>query len=215
MLRILFSIVAACVLAGCAQVSAREDGAMRIALIPAASAGTANQERTAVRMAFAEANRRHAFGARQIILEEKFSQHDFAVIAGKASDDDDWAQQVAFLEIGRRSGAGTLQPMQSVYCTTPRAPACSTVVAARQAAFEKAFRDFAGEAPSAESYVAYAEAQSLVAAIRRLIAEDELTPRNVRRALVFGKFPTLLGDLRYTLPPDVIDDAPDDSNSLM
>lgn len=64
-----------------------------------------------------------------------------------------------------------------------------------------------GRAPTAEAYVAYAEAQSLFAAIRRLLAEDELSDANLRRALVFGEFSTVLGDLRYAMPPNLTDEV--------
>lgn len=204
MLKALVLVVAAAVLAGCGQVLAREDGAMRVAFIAPTSRSAADDERTALRIAFAEANRRRAFGLRRIVLEDGFHQDAVAVFAGKESPDEDWAQQIAFLAVARRGTSQTLQPMQPIYCATPYR-SCSTNVAARQAAFARSFRQVSGKLPGPEAYVAYAEGQSLSTAIQRLLAEDELSAENLRRALAFGEFSTVLGDLRYAMPPDMTD----------
>ena len=206
LLKLVSAVLIASVLAGCGQVFARESDDMRIAFIPSSSPGTAEQERNALRVAFAEANRRKIFGPRRIVLEEGFDVHALAVIAGRTSGDENWAHQIAFLGIGRQSGSEVLQPMQSVDCTTPHARSCTAGVAVRQTAFERSFREVTRTPPSTEAYVAYAEAQSLFTAIRRLLAESALSAANVRRALVFGEFSTLLGDIRFAVPPDMIDE---------
>lgn len=213
-LKFFYVVVAASALAGCGQVFARESDDIRISFIASSSPAAAAQERSALRVAFTEANQRHIFGRRRIVLEEDFARHALAVITGRTSADEDWAGQIAFLDIGRRADSDVLQAMQSINCTAPHAQKCTTGIAAAQRTFERSFRALTGMPPREEAYVAYAEAQSVFAAIQRLIAEDALSAANVRRALVFGEFSTLLGNVRYALPPDMLDEVTP-ANSVM
>lgn len=45
--------------------------------------------------------------------------------------------------------------------------------------------------------------------------KGELSAANVRRALAFGEFSTLLGDVRYAIPPDLIDETVTQTGSSM
>lgn len=72
-LKLLCVVLVASVLAGCGQVFAREEAEMKVAFIAPSSRSAADQERDALRIAFAEANRGRVFGSRRIVLEERFS----------------------------------------------------------------------------------------------------------------------------------------------
>jgi hypothetical protein len=194
-------------LVGCGRVfshSAAE--VLMIGFIPSPARSIARQERSAIMLAFSEANRRRALGSQRIVLEDGSSDQDLAVIAGSRSDDETrMGNQLAFLSVSREGSGLALQPMRSLDCPSATTP-CDAALAERRNFFAARFRDFVGESPGAEAYIAYAEAESLILASERLMAEGQLTYGTLRRALLFGQFPTLIGVLRYAVPPEMIDE---------
>jgi hypothetical protein len=197
-------------LAGCGQVLAsNENASLRIGFIAPTSDKIAYQERKAIMLAFSEANARRAIGERQLILEDGSSDLDLAVLAGARSNDETLlGDQVASVSISREKSGLSLQPMRSLDCASAAEyRSCDATLSGRQRVFALRFRAFAGEPARREAYIAYAEAESLIAASQRLAAEGQLSFKTLRRALLFGEFSTLIGQLRYAVPPEMIDET--------
>jgi hypothetical protein len=208
--KVLFLVFAVPVLTGCGKVLAsNENATLKIGFIAPVSDKIAYQERKAIMLAFSDANARRAIGERQLTLEDGSSDLDLAVLAGAPSSDETLlGDQVAFVSISREKNGLGLQPMRSLDCATAaESRSCDATLAARQRVFALRFQAFAGEPAGREAYIAYAEAESLIAASQRLLAEGQLSSKTLRRALLFGEFSTLIGQLRYAVPPEMIDET--------
>lgn len=206
--RLAVLIVATLYLGGCGNVLAEgETNVIRIGFIASPSHGIAHQQRKAIELAFGEANRRGALRPMRIVLENGASELDLAVVAAQRSTEEGlMGNQIAFLNLSLQERELALQPMRSLECPASATP-CEAALAERKTAFIERFHAATGQFPVAEAYVAYAESESLILASRRLLAERQLSFPALRRALLFGQFATLIGNLRYAVPPEMIDET--------
>ena len=162
-------------LAGCALASAHDEkNVFRIGYVPSSSVPAARQERYALVLAFSEANEHKTLGRLRIALQDGASERDIAVIAGARSDDESWLNSlIAFVSVPPERSSGSLRPMRSLngVMGADKRP-CAAESIDRKKLFEARFRALARETPRPEAYVAYAEAESIIIASQRLLAED-------------------------------------------
>jgi|SRR5579875_3594139 len=204
----LLSLLAIPALAGCVQVLTRNgDDVLKIAFIPPESKRLAYQEQRAITLAFYDANDRRTLGTRRVALDDDVPE-DIVVIAGaRSADQDRLGLQLAFISVSPENSDSSLQPMWSLNCATRnRTLSCDdAAVKERERVFAARFQAFTGERPTVQAYIAYAEAESVVLAAQRLLVEGQLSYATLRRALLFGEFSTIIGELRYAAPPEMLD----------
>lgn len=200
--------IAASSFAGCGRVMAEgEVNVVMIGYVPSRSHDISRRERTAIELAFSEANKRRALRSKRIVLEDGVSERDVAVIAARNSiEEAQMGYQLVFVGLSHEKRGLALQPMRSLDCLTG-VSTCGAALAQRKGSFATLFRACVNEPPPQEAYIAYAEAESVILASQRLLAEGQLSYATLRRALLFGEFSTVIGTVRYAIPPEMIDET--------